>query len=63
MKEMDKKHMGRHMKHKGATMIVLGGLILLNVYWINLGWATFIGGVLILGGLAKLIHHGACKGK
>ncbi len=66
MKEMDKKHMehrGMHMKHKGAIMIVLGGLILANVYWIKLGWGTFVGGVFILGGLAKMLHHCTCKGK
>ncbi len=63
MKEMNKKHMGMHMKHKGGIMIVLGGLILANVYWINLGWATFVGGVFVLGGLVKLMHTCRCKGK
>ena len=56
MKEMDKKHMGMH-------MIILGGLILLNVYWMKLEWGAFIGGVLVLGGLTKVIHRCTCKGK
>jgi len=64
IKEIDKKHMSGHMKHKGIAMIVLGGLVLTNVYWIKLGWGTFIGGVLVLGGLAKLLHsYRCCKGK
>jgi uncharacterized membrane protein HdeD (DUF308 family) len=64
MKEMDKKHMGGHMKHKGAMMIVLGGLILANVYWLNLAWGAFVGGVFVLGGLVKLVHCGCeCKCK
>ncbi len=57
MKEMNKEHM----KHKGAMMLILGALILANVYWIKLGWGTFVGGVLVLGGLAKMLH--GCKGK
>ena len=59
MKEMDKKHMSMHMKHKGAMMLVLGGLILLNVYLMKLGWGVFVGGVFVLGGLVKMLH--GCK--
>ncbi len=62
MKEMNKGHGGMHMKHKGAMMFVLGGLILLNVYLIKLEWGAFIGGLLVLGGLIKMLHSG-CKKK
>ena len=60
MEKKGEKHMGMHMKHKGVAMIILGALILANVYWINIGWGTFIGGVFVLGGLVKLIHGGSC---
>ena len=55
-KDIDKKHMAGHMKHKGAIMLILGGLVLLNVYLMKLDWGTFIGGVLVLGGLIKILH-------
>ena len=60
---MDKKHMSMHMKHKGLAMIILGGLVLANVYWLELGWGTFVGAVLVLGGLVKMVHSCKCKGK
>ena len=63
MKEMDKKHMGRHMKHKGAMMFTLGALILANVYWIGLEWGAFVGAVFVLAGLVKMIHFGCCGKK
>ncbi len=63
MEEMNKKHMGMHMKHKGAMMVVLGALILLNVYWLELTWGAFVGGILVLGGLAKMIFMGKYKKK
>ncbi len=56
----DKKH--GHMKHKGIMMLVLGALILANVYWMGLTWAVFIGGVFMLAGLIKVIHSFSCKG-
>ncbi len=62
MKQMDKEH-GMHMKHKGVMMVILGALILANVYWIKLGWGAFVGGVFVLGGLAKMTHGCKCKGK
>ena len=62
MKEMNKEHMGMHMKHKGTMMVILGALILLNVYVMKLGWGTFVGGVFVLAGIAK-ISHGCCKKK
>ena len=62
MKGKDKHH-GMHMKHKGTMMVILGGLILANVYWIKLGWGAFVGGVLVIGGLVKMSHSGMCRGK
>jgi uncharacterized membrane protein HdeD (DUF308 family) len=58
--EMHGKHMGGHMKHKGTAMLILGALILLNVYAMKLGWGTFVGGVLVLGGVVKMLHSGGC---
>jgi uncharacterized membrane protein HdeD (DUF308 family) len=60
MKDMFKEHRGMHMKHKGMMMFLLGALILLNVYLMKLEWSVFIGGFLVLGGLAKMMH-GCCK--
>lgn len=59
----DMKNMDMSMKHKGAMMIILGALVLLNVYVMELGWAVFIGGLLVLGGFAKLLHGCCRKGK
>ena len=59
MKEMNKEYM----KHKGAIMLILGALILTNIYWIKLGWGAFVGGVFVLGGLVKMLHGCKCKGK
>ena len=63
MKEMNKKHMGMHIKHKGVMMFILGALILVNVYWVKLGWGTFVGGVFVLAGLAKMLHSKGCCAK
>ena len=49
----DEMH-GMH-KMKGAGMVVLGLLILANTYWGFLAWAGFIGALLVLGGLLKLL--------
>jgi uncharacterized membrane protein HdeD (DUF308 family) len=56
----DEMH-GMH-KMKGAGMLVLGLLILANVYWGFLNWATFIGALLALGGLLKWLML-CCKKK
>lgn len=45
---------GMH-KGKGAMMLVLGLLVLANVYFLSLDWATFIGAVLVLVGIVKLL--------
>lgn len=47
---------------KGVGMLVVGLLILVNVYWPFLDWGTFVGAILALAGLLKLImphkYHG-----
>jgi len=42
-------------KRKGCMLLVLGVLILINVYWPMLTWAAFVGWVAVLGGLLKLV--------
>ena len=42
-------------KQKGWAMLVLGVLILINVYWPFLDWGAFVGLFLALGGLLKLL--------
>ena len=49
-----------HMKAKGTTLVIVGILIVLNQVYSVLDWATFVGVVLILVGLAKLFP---CKKK
>jgi len=44
-----------HHKGKGGMMLVLGLLVLANAYWSVLSWAMFIGVVLVLGGLCKML--------
>jgi len=55
----DEMH-GMH-KMKGVVMTVLGLLVLANVYLGLLTWAGFIGVLLVLGGLLKLLMP--CKKK
>ena len=50
---MEEKWKGMH-KGKGKMMLILGILVLLNVYLAKLDWATFIGIILVLAGLAKI---------
>ena len=49
-------------KMKGWGMIVVGLLVLANVYWPFLDWGTFIGILLVLAGISKLAmphkYHG-----
>jgi uncharacterized membrane protein HdeD (DUF308 family) len=53
-------HHGCHKCH-GAMMLLLGALILLNEYYTYVSWAYFIGGILALKGLMKILmpkcHH------
>ncbi|MCX6747295.1 MAG: hypothetical protein NTU63_04155 [Candidatus Pacearchaeota archaeon] len=52
-----------HGMHKfgGAGILVLGLLVLANSYWAFLKWGAFIGLVLILAGLCKMLM--LCKHK
>ena len=52
-KEMMEMH--HNYKGKGWMVLVLGILILANVYLVFLDWATFIGIILVLGGIMKLV--------
>ena len=63
-KNMAKKGMiGCCTMHKGKSiaMIILGLLVLGNVYWPMMGWGAFIGWVLVIAGLLKMVmpheHH------
>lgn len=40
---------------KGVMMLVLGGLILGNVYWFMMSWPVFFGWLLVAAGLLKAI--------
>ncbi len=55
--------MGHMHKCKGISMIVLGLLVIGNVYWQVVDWGTFIGGILVLAGFMKLVmpHKGMMK--
>lgn len=44
-----------HHKGKGVMMLILGLLVLANSYWYFLDWAMFIGLILVLGGLVKML--------
>jgi len=63
-KDMMKMHgemYGKHMKHKGLIILILGVLILVNAYYAVVGWAIFIGAILVVAGLLKLvIPHKPC---
>lgn len=45
---------GTCIKCRGGMKLVLGLLVLANVYYLNWAWATFIGAVLVLAGIAKM---------
>lgn len=42
-------------KCKGGFKLVLGLLVLANVYYLNWSWWTFLGTILVLGGIAKMV--------
>ena len=52
-----KKEQSHHKKNKGLGMLVLGLLVLANAYWNVMTWGYFVGIVLILASLAKMIMH------
>ncbi len=54
-KEMNKEMMCEHHKGMGTVALVVGLLILINTYWHVLGWGYFIGILIVLKGLLKLI--------
>lgn len=47
---------GKGMKAHGIMKIVLGLLILANAQWLILTWPQFIGALIVLMGIAKLLH-------
>jgi len=49
--------MCKYCPHKGhgVKMLILGLIVLANVYWPFMGWWTLIGVLLVLGGLFKLM--------
>lgn len=50
----------KHMKWHGWKMLILGLLVLANVYWPTVDWITFVGIILVVGGLMKLMMP-CCK--
>lgn len=58
-KKMD-EHFAKHHKYMVYTPLIVGALILINSYLIRLSWITFIGWVLVLTGLCKIIMHKTC---
>lgn len=54
---VDKKWIDKKCKAMAFGMIVLGALILANVYWYLISWPAFIGWIFIVAGVAKLIMH------
>lgn len=56
----DAEHWSMHKKMMGCKMLVLGILVLINVYWPMVSWDKFIGWILVLAGVVKLIMPG-CK--
>ena len=57
MAKDNKMNEGNHKWH-GAKKLLLGLLILANVYYIKWDWATFIGSLLVLFGLWKMMMPG-----
>ncbi|MEK6967847.1 MAG: hypothetical protein AABX51_04405 [Nanoarchaeota archaeon] len=47
--------MGMCSRCKGSMMIAVGILVLANVYFLYQPWALFIAGILVVGGILKLI--------
>ena len=54
------EHWKMHKKMMGCKMLVLGALILANTYWNVVSWANFIGGILVIAGLVKLVKPCNC---
>ena len=52
---MAKDDMKSWCKGKGIMMLIVGLLVLANAYWMVLGWDYFIGIILVLAGIIKLV--------
>ena len=66
--KMDNKMcmMGGCMRCRSGMKIILGLLVLANAYWNFTNWAYFIGGILVIAGILKMIkpccpHCENCK--
>jgi uncharacterized membrane protein HdeD (DUF308 family) len=55
------EHWKMHKKMMGCKMLVLGALVLANTYWSVVNWANFIGIVLVVAGILKLVKPCNCK--
>ena len=42
-------------KGKGVGLMILGLLVLANVYWPYLDWGAFVGAVFVIAGFIKLV--------
>lgn len=47
---------GKGMKAHAIVKIVVGLLVLGNVYYPMLSWPAFIGALIVIAGIAKLLH-------
>lgn len=47
----------------GTKQLVLGLIVLANIYYLKWSWAQLIGWLLIVMGLIHIIMPGCCKGK
>ena len=61
-KDMMAMHGDHHGMHKGMglKMLILGLLVAANSYWNVVDWGIFIGAMLAIGGICKMIMCGAC---
>jgi uncharacterized membrane protein HdeD (DUF308 family) len=57
--KMSDKDLERHIKWHGFWMMLLGIVVLINVYGSFLKWDAFIGLLLVLWGAKKVLHR--CK--
>ena len=48
-------HHGMCTKCHAGKLLVLGVLVILNTLWSFVSWGIFIGALLVLGGLVKLV--------
>ena len=60
MSKDDMEHWKMHKKKKGWAMLILGIVVLVNVYWPFMSWWGLLGVVLVLVGIKKLAMPGCC---